>query len=143
ITALAHGCQVLSTGFPLYGPLDSLIYRDADELAGDLAAGKARLSGTSRGMLADLIERHASPGRAAEQFIKAVRVAAARDRGVPGHPLFCVHGTRSSVDLHKLAGRLGVISVRSPLSQKAWNCPLRFDLVENRLEVLVAEKLMT
>ena len=41
VTALAAGCQILSVGYPLYAPFDSLIYRDAETLASDSRRGKS------------------------------------------------------------------------------------------------------
>lgn len=132
ITALSHGCQVLSLGYPLYARLDGLIYRSSEELLADLEAGTCRVSSASVPTLSARIAEVASPAEAAATFVGEARRAKARTAARRGDaPLLCLfHGRKTAIGLHKTVSTLGGLSISTIFTQAGWNFPVRFDLAD-------------
>jgi len=116
ITALSNGCQVISAGYPLYAPLDKLVYRDMEDFAADLASGQPRLSPDSLDAYTRIMERFACPDIEAASlaaFLEGLRASErAVSRAVP--TLALVHGTTTTGAAHKLVQSLGGLSVSTP-----------------------------
>jgi hypothetical protein len=146
ITALCRGAFVLSHGYPLYEPLHPFIYRSAQELATDLEREEPKLRSDTIPRLRAVLMEVANPLSAAVAFVEAARRAVAKNVGSgrcsAGNtaPLCLIHGLVSSRDNHRLAKRFGGISVKSPFCNRNTNFQIRFDVAEDTLDVLVAEK---
>lgn len=112
-TALTAGCQVLSAGYPLYTPLQALIYRDAGALLDDLHNGRARLGAAS---VDALLDRHDELADAANEAAGLAAFVAALPPAVRKAPplLALVHGAVTSGPIHKFAKSNGALTVRSP-----------------------------
>lgn len=144
-SALSSGCQVLSTGYPLYGELAELIYRDPMRFLVDLANGTMSNGGDVKAFAA-LIEDYANPYANAAALEELVgRLGRARPdehssdtrRGVgPStgrenklqRKFGIVHGVECDVQAHKAASRLGGLSIKSPLTLAPVNYDVRFDI---------------
>lgn len=124
ITALSAGCQVLSVGYPLYAPLDKLVYRDPKTFMMDVAAGSLRLSGNGLAEYVDRMNALANPAVEAQKlakFLFGLKPGAAP----PPVPLNLVHGHATLADAHRLVQEAGGFSVASPFC----SAPLDFDVV--------------
>jgi hypothetical protein len=141
VTALTTGCQVLSTGFPLYAPIGSLIYRDASSFLDDLDRGSMRLSPERLDVLRETIRKIADPDAEASS-LAAFLHGLARPNESGDLPLALVHGTSPSPAAHALVQSVGGMSVASPY------CPpkLRFDVIfqggGTSAEMLVSERIL-
>lgn len=137
VTALSAGCQVLSAGYPLYGVLDDLIYRDADALAGDIKANRLRLSSDTLHLFDDLIDAFASAeteaGRLA-QFLKTIEPAA------PGPArIALIHGQMTNRRAGEMVEAADGFTVASPYSPAAIPADVVFRWGADRLQMLVSE----
>jgi hypothetical protein len=123
VTALAAGCQVLSTGYPLYDPLAHFIYRTADELLKDFRGERFRLS---QATLHDLGLSFAALASAAREVSAFEEFLGELAPPIPSRDaLFVVHGASSTVPVHNLAKAVGAVSVASPFCAQ----PFDFDAV--------------
>lgn len=112
VTALSHGAQVLSAGYPLYRRLDALVYRDAGELFADLAEGRPRLRPETVPDLQRALARLGDPAAEARGLLDFLR---GLEAGRPGTQCRAVlHGPHSTAALHKSVQRLGGLSVSGP-----------------------------
>lgn len=140
VTALMAGCQILSVGFPLYAPLDRLIYRDVRDLMQDLASGELKVSTARSADAESILARAACPGREAAalaQFLRSLPSPALRGSD---YPLALIHGESTIGSAHKLVQSMQGLSVASPFC----SAPLGFDVIFRRrpgkLVMLVSEK---
>ena len=124
VTALSFGCQILSTGFPLYETLDDFIYRDAANLLSDLGEGTMRLSVDVIDAVRDLLEQLASPEVEAEALAEFLN---RQTRTAPKQPLppTLIHGHSTRAEAHRTVQALGGLSVASPFCA----APLDFDVL--------------
>ncbi|NSY19760.1 hypothetical protein [Neorhizobium sp. AL 9.2.2] len=83
ITTLTGGSQVLSTGFPLYAPLEPFVYRRVDALLADIEAGAPALRQATTASLAQTLSDMADPdieaGRLSD-FLKSLGPRPAQPR---------------------------------------------------------------
>ncbi len=117
VSALTAGCQVVALGYPLYEPLQSLIYRDILTLVSDLGEGRALLRTEALGTYAELMESLASPKKEADDLVQFLQGALAASRRVDESAIpqmAVIHGSVTSGVVHKFAARLGALAVRSP-----------------------------
>lgn len=141
LTALEHGCQVLSLGEPLYAELDEFIYRSVDEMTADFAVGSARLNRHSAPKLESLLARTAHPEKLASEFIAASLAAVSNSKMARSNAhMALVHGRETTIQLHKAVSKSGGLSVRSPYATTGWNFPVRFDVEEARLIMRASPK---
>jgi hypothetical protein len=139
ITALSSGTQVLAAGFPLYRSFAQFLYNDASKLVHDLEKGTLLLRPETVGALADLLEKMASPvGESTKlaQFLLG-RLIDKRSRAVPAaRPLAILHGKRTPAWSHKIAQRMGQLSVGTPLSPPELNYDVEFRLLPGSGEIV-------
>jgi hypothetical protein len=124
ITALSSGTQILSVGYPLYAALEPLVYRDARELARDIASGMMRFSDQSMGTYGRLVECLASSETEAARlavFLNHLSPRSARQE----RPLSLVHGQSTRIEAHRLIREVKGLSVASPYCSAA----LDFDVI--------------
>ena len=118
VTAMAAGCQVISSGYPLYALLDKLIYPSMAAFAADLGEGRQLIGEASLDQLYSLMDSYASPRNEAEKLVHfmAGRLqdkAAQASNG--SHSRFAIiHGSATSGAVHKFGQRLGALAIRSP-----------------------------
>lgn len=149
VTALCAGAQVLSAGYPLYAPLDPFIYRDPAELVADVLRGTTRLRPDTAGACVRLIAELADPDQ------EATRLAAFLAGFAPAAPASphgadaarprwgVVYGNESSPLVHKIARRLGAISIGTPFADadRDYDVAVRLQPTAPNLEVLVKKSL--
>lgn len=140
-TALSAGCQVLSAGYPLYAPLQSLIYRDVAALLHDIRAGNARLGPDT---IDRLFELHDELADAPNEAASLTAFLAALPPPVRSEPrlLALVHGGSTSGAVHKFAVANDALTIRSPHSSADFAHDVMFtaDRPGDQLTVLVGEK---
>lgn len=140
ITAIEHGCQVISQGYPLYRRLDPFIYTDVGEFALDLTRGVLRLSPSVLDEQAGRLRQLGDPGMLTANFLSSVREAMRRkaDAAFTAPGALCVlHGMESPFTQHKLVSRLSGISVKTPFHDAKWNYHVRFESEDDRLVAFV------
>jgi hypothetical protein len=138
VTALAAGAQVLSTGFPLYAPLEDFLYTDPLVLLADLERGMPRLRADTVDSLALRFSELADPVhevRRLRSFLADIKKASVRN-----HPsaVAVVHGRETLGAVHKLAQRLGGLSVASPLSSASLSYDVRFSVAPESNDLVMA-----
>lgn len=146
LTALSHGTQVLSAGFPLYAPLSPFIYRDAADLLADIESRTLALRPETLGELSSLFDCVGTIGHEASallRFLEGLPVANP-PRAARPERFAVVHGTRSGEALHAFASATGAITVASPYCTDGWNFDVvcRFAANAARIEVFVSERIM-
>jgi hypothetical protein len=123
VTGLSAGCQLLSTGYPLYEPFNAFLYKDAATLISDLSRGTMRFSEQRIKEFRATLEQVASPsteaGRLAE-FLGTLTPAAYGPL-----PLILIHGHSTRAEAHQMVLSLDGLSVSSPFC----NAPLNFDVL--------------
>lgn len=125
ISALTKGAQVLSSGYPLYEPFDNFIYQDANAFVRDLEAGRLRLRAETIDELGDILDHWSTPAHEAHRLTKFLRGVMAEKRssinnGAAG-AVALLHGAQTLGASHKLAQRLGYLSVGTPFSPASLN----------------------
>lgn len=147
VTALGSGTQVLSAGFPLYRPFAEFVYDDAATLVRDLQRGTLLVRPDTVGALAGRLDEIASPvgesTRLAQFLLGRLIEKRARSRAAPqAAALAIVHGRRTPVWSHKIAQRMGHLSVGTPLSPPELNYDVEFRLVPQTgdVEAVMTEK---
>lgn len=136
LTALTAGTQVLSPGHPLYARLAPFIYRDPERFLADIEGGTPALRPETVGSLRALTEELADGPREAARlvgFLRGLRSAAA----IP--PCLLLHGSAPPVAAHKLAQRLGILSVASPFSFGGFNNDVQIDARSGRPYALLSQ----
>lgn len=119
MSALSGGCQVLTLGYPLYEPLEALLYDDISSLCRDLDAGTLLLRPETLPIYDQLKDRFASSANEANRLASFLegRLSAERGQNEAGMPrMAIIHGNLTSGAAHKFAQRLGALAVRSPFS---------------------------
>lgn len=137
VTGLSAGCQLLSAGYPLYRPLEPLIYREPQALLADLERDSLRFSPGRMEEYRTAMEALASPEKEASALIGFLQSLSAGERD--SKPLVLVHGHGTNGAAHKSVQAGGGLSVASPYC----TAPLGFDVIfEGRpggLGMLVAQ----
>lgn len=139
VTALTAGCQVLAAGYPLYQPLQSLIYAGPDDFISDLSTAQMRFSPSNMRSFRQAIEEFASRVTEADSlaaFLKRIPFKTAAN----DVPIHLIHGASTIALAHKSLEADG-LSIATPFCR----VPLGFDVVfENqlggRLAMLVSDK---
>lgn len=137
VTGLAAGCQILSVGYPLYGPLHALIYRGANVLADDIATGDLRLSPARMDLLEGLIGSFASAATEAErlsQFLNALSPSTAADAR-----LALVHGYSTNERAAEMVEAAGGLTVATPSTPASVVTDVIFRWAVDQLNMLVSE----
>lgn len=117
ISGLTHGCQILSAGYPLYDALAPLVYRDIDELIGDLSARHLKFRKETVPVYNERMAELASSGSEAQKlsaFLQQVVRSNASTDGVTPRNIAVLHGVTTNGAVHALAQRIGALSVASP-----------------------------
>jgi hypothetical protein len=137
VTALSAGCQILSTGHPLYSELDEFIYRDPKAFLDDLAQGTLRLSEGVIDKFCEALDRVASSATESRRLAAFFGSLERRDKGAPLQ-LTLIHGHSTRGEAHAMVKAVNGISVASPYCA----APLDFDVVfrgrSSDLEMLVS-----
>lgn len=113
-TALAAGCQVISAGYPLYGALDQVIYRNVGALLEDYCSGEARLRPDSLDQLIELYVQFGSAAEEASKLFEFLSGLSEISRPLRSRLLGLVHGAATSGAAHKFGQRHGALAIRSP-----------------------------
>jgi hypothetical protein len=124
----------------LYRDLAPFIYSSADQIVADLTAGQLRLNAQNVDGLTTLLDAVANPFVASARLVSAMQDAQASGSAARPPWLCVVHGYESGSHVHKLASRLGGLSIRSPFHRGTLNYDLRFEIVRERLCLLIAER---
>ncbi len=143
VTALSHGCQVLSLGFPLYQPFNDYIYRTPHEWSADVYNADFNMSADTVEGLINVLNQFASIEQEAESFIEQLnKVTLAENNKMNSQSTILVHGMDSSPANHKLVQKLGGLSVASPFCRHKLNFDIRFEWSEEKqqFECHVCEK---
>lgn len=148
VTALCAGLQVLSVGYPLYAALEPFIYRDPTVLVEDLERGSAYLRAATVDGFTRVIADRADPNREADglaTFLSGLdgRVRKPCTKVAAALPLLAVvHGRKSPLLAHKLALRLGALSVGTPFSKPDvdYDATVRLKPSGEGLEMLVRDR---
>ena len=145
VAALSAGAQVLSSGYSLYHSLSPFIYRDASKLRAD---AERRTLALREETVADFLLAMTQLGSAPIEAEKLSEFLAAqrkedfcRERRVPISPAV-IHGKETSGNVHKLAQKIGALSVASPFAIQKLNYDVRFSFARGLpgLTVFVADK---
>lgn len=129
-TALTAGCQVLSAGFPLYEPLDPVIYRDVDHLLRDLMEGQARLRADNLDCLAGLYQTYGSAAQEADRLLQFFSALPAGEADpTVGSLLGVVHGVSTSGAIQNFAERHAALGIRSPFCAAKFSFDVSFRAV--------------
>lgn len=131
VTALCAGTQVLSSGYPLYEPLSTFIYRDPLKLLKDIEDRRLALREDTVPQLLGLLEQVASPRQEAQKLARFLEEQRALKPGGStasrGKPYAAViHGRDTLADVHKFAQWMGALSVSSPFCAQKLDFDLRF-----------------
>jgi hypothetical protein len=138
ITALTSGCQVISSGYPLYAKLDPLIYRDVRRFMDDLAQGTMRLSSERLPVYRELMNEVASSDAEASRLADFL-AGLERGRSDEG-TLVVLHGHATSGAAHKLVQRVNGLSVASPSCMTRLGFDVIFKATATGLAMHVSEK---
>jgi hypothetical protein len=116
ISALTSGCQVISAGYPLYDPLNKLIYRDIATFLYDLHVGELKFSEQRLDIYRLMLEQCASAEKEATSLASFLcgRQNARKDVGNPSRVIALVHGLSTHSAAHKLVQTAGGFSIASP-----------------------------
>jgi hypothetical protein len=125
VTAFSGGCQVLSTGYPLYEGFAKLVYRDGAALRAGVTKGEPKLRPATTGTLSRMLENMASPEREARALAKFLAGTSAPRQAEAERRFAVVHGRLSTAAVHKYAQRQGHLSVAGPRS-----VDLNYDLTQ-------------
>lgn len=113
-TALAAGCQVISAGYPLYGALDRVIYRNVGSLVRDYRNDETRLRPDTLDQLLELYKQFGSAANEAANLLEFLTGLPEFSRPLRGGLLGLVHGAATSGAAHKFAQRHNALAIRSP-----------------------------
>ena len=138
VTALSSGTQILSVGYPLYAALEPLVYRDARELARDIASGTLRFSDQSMGEYGRLLECVASAETEALRFAAFLNRLSPRS-DLQERPLSLIHGQSTRIEAHRLIRDAKGLSVASPYCSAALDFDVVFRGAGAALKMLVSK----
>ncbi|WP_230534258.1 hypothetical protein [Microvirga roseola] len=129
ITTLASGAQALSTGYPLYAELDSFIYRDLGTLISDVERGAPALRRETIPKLLESLEALGNPDVEASKLISFLgNMHPLQAESAPSTSVQAVvHGVGALSIVHKLAQRIDLLSVASPLTSLELDFDVRID----------------
>lgn len=140
VTALASGCQAISTGYPLYEALDPFVYRDSRSFLADLMRGEMRHSAQASDDFCNAMQMMASPAveaRALLDFLEGVAPSiAARPNNV-----VLLHGHDANNAAHQLVHSFHGYSAASPYCSTELDLDVIFRGQWGRLTMFVAHKL--
>lgn len=137
VTAMSSGCQVLTAGYPLYAPLEPLIYANAAELVDDIDRGSLRLSSSSIGQYMEIVHRLASPDQEAARLARFLFDLELRPRE-RSLPLALIHGHSAHPDAHRLVQDAKGFSVASPFCSARLDFDVIFRGTGSELRMLVS-----
>lgn len=146
VTALTSSTQILSIGYPLYEPLGDFIYRDVVDFIEDIENNAPfKHSAYSIEKYKGKINEYANPKIESENFISFIRKIYNSDKRVHNKEqssFAVIHGKVSNIQSHKLAQRLGQLSVASPYCKLklGFNIRLILDSESEKIKVLVCSK---
>ncbi len=139
ITALTHGCQVISAGYPLYSAFDPLIYRDVDSFLTDVAGNSMRLSATRLDHYQEVTERYASATEEVGRLSHFLKNLKSRQHEEP-RPLALIHGHATNGGAHKRVRAIGGFSVGSPFCTSELGFDVVFRGSSSSLTMLISDK---
>jgi hypothetical protein len=145
VSSLAAGTQVLSTGYPLYDALSPFVYRDPGKLRRDIEMRALALrEETIDEFLQKMTEFGSVPvetRRLSEFLTTQYERMCSNARPAPVCSAV-IHGKDSSSHVHKIAQKIGALSVASPFASEKLNYDVKFSFPAGGpgLEVLIAEK---
>lgn len=144
VSALSSGCQVLSVGYPLYAPLDSLIYRDATSFLSDLAEGNLHHSVRNLPEFTDRMHQFASLDVEVRSLLDFFGVVAtqkaemivSRETAIA----VMIHGVQSNELIHAAAKATGALSVGTLFSPANIDYDIRMVRgPDDDVEILISE----
>lgn len=128
VTALSGATQVLSAGYPLYEPLAPFIYRDAERFLHDFRHATLLLRSGTVQQAIEFLGRVANAGQEAERLVNFLKpLALLEDKSAKRRTRAVIHGLQTTGDIHKLAQKLGALSVASPYSSASLNYDVRLE----------------
>jgi hypothetical protein len=138
-TGLASGCQLLSSGYPLYDALEPMLYTTPTALLDDLEAGHLRFGARNlhryRQLMVPLGDAEVEAGRL-HRFLAPLTAAVDRPEGMA----LLIHGRSVNPEAHRLVQAIGGLSVASPFV----SAPMAFDVIfrgsGERLSMLVSKR---
>ena len=143
ITALTSGTQVLSSGYPLYQPLDQFIYRCPRRLMADLERGELLIRAATVASFCEKTRQLADVEIETKKLmdflagLRSPQLSAAQSDA----SFAVIHGKETLGDIHKFAQKKNMLSVASPLCKLNMNFDVIFQYNEyGRLMVLVNRK---
>lgn len=119
VTALTHGVQVLSQGYPLYSDFAEFIYDQPAQFLIDLGNGRMRLGPQSIKRLDPLLREIADPRVQAQRlvgFLSGLKADKARSNSAGTNAV--LHGAETNPNVEKFARSLGALSIASPFSPR-------------------------
>ena len=138
ITALEHGCQVLTSATPVYSMLAHFIYTNPAELLNDLAEGRTHLRPDTLDALQMCLYHQANPAREAERLCDFLAGLSAPALAAEKDPV-CVIDCLRPAPLPALSSAAdpSAFSVRSPLSKSQPSDDLSF-LIDRSGQVVLS-----
>jgi hypothetical protein len=122
VTALTHGTQILTAGYPLYAALDTFAYDSATALAADLQTSSLKLRTTTLDQFDRQLASLADPELEATRFMDFLTELPIGSAQIPVEQRqlrAIVHGSASTPAIHNLGRSLGWLSLGSPLTRQA------------------------
>ena len=128
VTALTGGAQVLSPGYPLYQPLEEFLYVTADSFIDGVESNRLKVRRATTAALSKTLATWADPDRESEKLIAFMQkiVDSPETELLPKTLSGVLHGSRSPVDCHKTAQRLGQLSIAGQIVAPKLNYDVRF-----------------
>lgn len=117
ITALEHGCQVLTSATPVYSMLAHFIYTNPAELLSDLAQGRTHLRPDTLDAFHTCLQQQANPSREAERLCGFLAGLQAPVMVAEKDPVCVINGLRPARLPASRSGEPSAFWVRSPLSK--------------------------
>ncbi|GAB3476908.1 hypothetical protein [Polaromonas eurypsychrophila] len=143
LTALTAGTQVLSSGYPLYQPLEQFIYRCPRQLTADLKQGELLMRPATVRPFCERTHPLADIETETKKLMDFLSGMQSPQR-LPGQSnasFAVIHGQETLGDTHKFAQKQNVLSVASPLCKLDLNFDVRFRYNQHGgLMVLVNKK---
>ncbi|WP_223276215.1 hypothetical protein [Sphingomonas daechungensis] len=141
VTALTAGCQVISSGYPLYEPLSEFIYRDISAFQADLDHGTMRHAPGKLEAFTAAMQATASAATEAASFANFLRSIPASEGNAPSSgALILVHGQATNGAAHKAVHALKGFSVASPYCPAQFGFDVIFRGAPGELVMLIADK---
>ncbi|MEY3326290.1 MAG: hypothetical protein RL044_243 [Actinomycetota bacterium] len=140
ITALEHGCQVLTTIDSVYELISPFTYTNSQTLLKDLEAGQAKVRIDTLNDLTRHLEREASTTVEAKRMKDFLHTLREQRRDSPASTLAILHGIQPSAIRADWCHTAGAISVRSPLTGQQDNDDIWFKLNERGEALLIIQE---